>query len=705
VFIGRRLGAIGLLWLGVLAFFWPLITPDEASRKYFGPGDFWLQFLPFHTFAARQLASGKLALWGPYMFSGHPFQADVQTAVLYPLALANEWLGGRAFGELALEWEAVIHFGLAATCTFLLVELLTGSIAAGLLAGVVFAFSGFLTSYPSQQLPVLESTVWLPLELYFIERAAESPLPPRRERARVREPTLWLACAGATTALAILAGHPQTVLYLAYLGAAYFLFRMPWRAWWRAIWVVLPAIGLAAAQLLPTLQLFRLNARGGLDYGFAAGGLMPGDLAALVLDQPSGGRILYVGILPLAVALAAMFLVRSRQVVFWAVTAAVALLLSLGTHGPLFRPFFDFLPGWNLFRDQERAVVWFALAAAVLAGCGLARLLKHLAAPWAVLVGAGVIAASYGNLLWANGGNNLSSDPPGLDAIASLLQPVQADRDVFRVRISQESLGHNTGNLFGVQFVSGDSPFELEAFKDWTEDQPAGNRVAEWQLLRLTNSHYVISSRELCAAPCGEADGLLLLGSQDVPANTRILESQRGASPRGRRLYLYRVLFPLPRAFFLTQAQPVTAEREAIEILNRPDFDPSQTLLLQGAPVTHSSPPDPNARMRTDVTGYAPGFVEVRTSSDRPAYLYLSEVAYPDWQASIDGAPAHLLLAAGLFNALDVSPGDHHVVVQYVPRPFYIGAVISAVTVLAMAIAVAYTLSRRNGRGRGRGNS
>jgi uncharacterized membrane protein YfhO len=64
-----------------------------------------------------------------------------------------------------------------------------------------------------------------------------------------------------------------------------------------------------------------------------------------------------------------------------------------------------------------------------------------------------------------------------------------------------------------------------------------------------------------------------------------------------------------------------------------------------------------------------------------------------------------LLLAAGLFNALDVSPGDHHVVVQYVPRPFYIGAVISAVTVLAMAIAVAYTLSRRNGRGRGRGNS
>ena len=173
--IGRRLAAIGLLWLAVLAFFWPLITPDQAQRRYFVPGDFWLQDLPFHTFAAHQLAAGKPALWDPYMFSGHPFQADIQTAVAYPIAAANEWLGGAGFGWLALEWEAVVHFGLAATFTFLLVELLTGRVVAGLLGAVVFAFGGFLTSYPSQQLPVLESTVWLPLE------ACPSPVPTFRD--------------------------------------------------------------------------------------------------------------------------------------------------------------------------------------------------------------------------------------------------------------------------------------------------------------------------------------------------------------------------------------------------------------------------------------------------------------------------------------------------------------------------------------------
>jgi len=671
--------------------------------------------LPFHTFAARQLAAGKLALWDPYMFSGHPFQADIQTAVAYPIAAANEWLGGRGFGYLSLEWEAIVHFGLAATFTFLLVELLTGSAMAGLLGAVTFTFGGFLTSYPSQQLPVLESTVWLPLELYCLERAARAlKCQPSRLHVAVQErsgpdsmgrdggcvvPSLrlrasaWLALSGGMVGLSVLAGHPQTVLYLAYLGAAYFLFRMPWWSWWRAVWAVLPAAGLSAVQLLPTLQLFALNRRGGLAFGFAAGGLEPGDLAAILFDDPNGGRILYLGLVPLALALLAIVAVRSRQIVFWTVTEVVAVLLSLGTHGPLFRPFFDYLPGWDLFRDQERSVVWFAMGAAILAGYGLAWLCRlRLTWRWGGALAGVLVAASFGNLWWANAGNDLSAAPPNLDAVAGLLQPVMADTDIFRVRISEEALGHDTGNLFGLQFVSGDSPFELQAFKDWTEDEPAGHRVAEWQLLRLTNSHYVVSSRELCS-PCTESDGLQLLGSAGVPAEARILESQRGASAPARQLYLYKVLFPLPRVLFFTQARPVSDERAAINALNQPDFDAATTLLLQGSSVPHSSSAE-GASLRADLTGYAPGFLEARTSSDRPAYVYMSEVAYPDWRASIDGQPAKLLVADGLFNAVDVPPGDHHVVLQYVPKPFYLGAAVSGVTLLALIACVAASLVR-----------
>ncbi|MGH2520857.1 MAG: hypothetical protein ACRDF8_13685, partial [Chloroflexota bacterium] len=94
-------------------FFWPLLTPAASTRESFVVGDFTDQFLPFHTFAANELAHGRLAQWDPDMYSGYPFQADVQTAVLYPIALANEWLHRGAFTLQNLEGEAALHFLLA----------------------------------------------------------------------------------------------------------------------------------------------------------------------------------------------------------------------------------------------------------------------------------------------------------------------------------------------------------------------------------------------------------------------------------------------------------------------------------------------------------------------------------------------------------------------------------------------------------------
>src|SRR5205814_7969846 len=132
---------LGALWLGVLAFFWPLITPNLPARRWFGPGDFSLQFFPWHSFAARQLAAGRPALWNPYMFSGHPFQADIQTAVVYPLAAFNECLGGRGFSFLQLEREAILHFRLAGTLTFLLLRLLTRGTLAAVVRPVTFRLS------------------------------------------------------------------------------------------------------------------------------------------------------------------------------------------------------------------------------------------------------------------------------------------------------------------------------------------------------------------------------------------------------------------------------------------------------------------------------------------------------------------------------------------------------------------------------------
>ncbi len=704
--IGALLGAASLLCLAAVAWFWPLITPDLGARRYIGPGDLMAQFFQYHAFAARELARGQLAQWNPFMYSGHPFQADIQMAALYPLALANEWLNRFGFSYIAIEWEVVVHVALAALFTFLLVRRLTGSVLAGILGGVVFGFGGFLTSYPLDQIEILESTVWLPLVIYCIDRAV--PLPWRKERLGEGRCSTWLALAGAAFALAILGGHPQTLLYMADLAGAYFLFRVPWREWWKGVWLLAAALGLSAAQLLPTGQLIGLADRGRLEYAFAAGGLSPADFAALLTASPTAGAILYTGIVPLALALVAVIAAVKRSprnpqqatptgprglALFWAGVAFIAAFLSLGTHGPLFRWFFDYLPGWNLFRDQERVIVCFALAMAVLAGYGLAWLQRS----WGLhaAVAPLLVAASFANLAWVDRDSRLTSvPPPDISKLRSFLAPVLSDADIFRVRVSEVSIGHDDGNLLGLQFVTGDSVLTLDRYKRWTEDQPDGPRVAEWQLLRLTNSHYVVSSRELCPGGCQPSDGLKLLATDDHPRQI----PETDPLPRFAdvpSLRLYQVLYPLPRAFFVTQATPVASERQAIDAINAAGFDGGQTILLQTPSVRHSSPPDPSARLVTDVTGYAPGFLDVRTSSDRPAYLFASEVAYPDWQATIDGHATPILTADGAFLAVDVPQGDHHVVFRFVPRLFYTGAAISGLTLLALAIAWGSVLIRK----------
>jgi len=58
-----------------------------------------------------------------------------------------------------------------------------------------------------------------------------------------------------------------------------------------------------------------------------------------------------------------------------------------------------------------------------------------------------------------------------------------------------------------------------------------------------------------------------------------------------------------------------------------------------------------------------------------------------DWRATVDGRPATIVRANGLFRAVRLNPGRHVVEFLYRPRAFLIGAAISA-GALAMVIGL-----------------
>jgi len=214
--ISRRLRAITsnrrhdlIALLGYLALTAAFYAPILLGLRWFPTGDFTDHFLPFSLFQRAEILAGRLPVWNPYTFSGHPFLADIQAAVFYPISnlvigLTLPW--GDVMSRLYwLQVEALLQIALAGFFTYLLAKDLVRKGAAAFLAGCLFAFSGYLTGYPALQTAVLRTAIWLPLVLWCLRRAF----------AHAAAWRWWVAAAIAYT-VAFLGGHPQTFLFLSY---------------------------------------------------------------------------------------------------------------------------------------------------------------------------------------------------------------------------------------------------------------------------------------------------------------------------------------------------------------------------------------------------------------------------------------------------------------------------------------------------------
>ncbi|GAB4541403.1 MAG: hypothetical protein Kow0063_32220 [Anaerolineae bacterium] len=372
-----------LLALLTVLFFWRILTPNLADRASFPPGDFSYQFWAFSTFEARELSAGRLPLWNPYSYAGSPFWADIQSAVLYPLSLLTLLLSGPwGFSLFALEVEAIVHFWLAGVFTYLFVRRLTRQRSAALFAAVTFTFGGYLTGYPSQQLAVLETAVWLPLLLYFTDRAL---LDRSGERPCLRPNLPNALAAGLVWGLALLAGHPQSAMFVFYTFLLYAVFLLFMAKKQRDIFPaprfapllltpllsILIGLGLSAIAWLPGLEYMRLSVRAAGVYEKMSGGFPLYDPIQMLLPgSVSFYSPLYVGVLPLLLAVWGGLALRRRETGFWGGLAAGALLLSFGGETFLYSPFYLIVPGFSIFRGQERAAFIVSFALAVLAGYG-----------------------------------------------------------------------------------------------------------------------------------------------------------------------------------------------------------------------------------------------------------------------------------------------------------------------------------------------
>jgi len=154
-----------------------------------------------------------------------------------------------------------------------------------------------------------------------------------------------------------------------------------------------------------------------------------------------------------------------------------------------------------------------------------------------------------------------------------------------------------------------------------------------------------------------------------------------------------------PRAFLVPRYEVLDNKERTLDALTRPGFDPTRVILLEkGSPDVRLPPPGtkpPPDLGEVSIVSYRPDSIVLSVHATSAALLFLGEVYYPGWKATIDGHPARILRGNFLFRVIEVPSGVHNIEFVYNPITIKIGIGVSVLT-LALIIWIGISSKRRS---------
>jgi hypothetical protein len=183
-------------------------------------------------------------------------------------------------------------------------------------------------------------------------------------------------------------------------------------------------------------------------------------------------------------------------------------------------------------------------------------------------------------------------------------------------------------------------------------------------------------------------------------------ETKDDATSEFKKLYddgisIYENTKILPRASLFSAAE-VQPDDRVLARLKDPSFDPYEKVVLSAEsvsaedaamlrPLTEASTA-PVTRAR--IALYQSQRVRIEADSSVPAVLMLNDTNFPGWRATVNDKPAPILQADYLFRGVLVPAGKSIVEFSYQPTSFRLGAIISALALVALLIPM-FTYRRR----------
>jgi len=146
----------------------------------------------------------------------------------------------------------------------------------------------------------------------------------------------------------------------------------------------------------------------------------------------------------------------------------------------------------------------------------------------------------------------------------------------------------------------------------------------------------------------------------------------------------------LPRAFLVPASgvEVVPDAQGEISTLRSPGFDPERHVLLTEQPFS-SDLPAAGEDGGDVVQNISPNEYHVQVRSSAQSVLLLSQIFYPGWQATLDGAATQIFPANYALTGVAIPPGNHDVHLFFDPASFKIGIAITGLAFITMMILCA----------------
>ncbi|HET8797604.1 MAG TPA: YfhO family protein, partial [Thermoanaerobaculia bacterium] len=296
--------------------------------------DLYMQMIPWQSAVRQSFFNGEWPLWNPYLLCGNILAANMQSTVYDPLHLLALVLSH----PQALTFNAAMTFFLCAFFTYAFARALGLGEVPSFVAAAAYMYSGMLAFFIAW--PLGRAWTLLPLVLFAV-------------RMVVRERSLRGGVLLATAfVMLIVAGHPESILHIVFLGAVYGLYELWSHRSWKAVGIAVAAgvvaLGLTAVSLLP----FWTSARETVEFGVRQ--TMYADVPFQIPQELVTKRIrhslvpfwggqpqrdnyneqweattLRTGSVALALALASLLLARRRDTWFFAVVAVFCIFGGL----------------------------------------------------------------------------------------------------------------------------------------------------------------------------------------------------------------------------------------------------------------------------------------------------------------------------------------------------------------------------------------